>query len=1029
MLPRNSELDHRTANRRSRIGPSLDDGNRRSPTRTTSTRFVFCAVMLAGVLGTTCSGEKQAAVIVRTEPTFATLQPGQSFELSLELEPGSYGRLYVAAQASAGLPATTLLATFAGPSGSVDADRTPRHEEPARALLWRGGVGRELCWTRSSASAALNWTATVRTQSTLDRPTRIEFRWSEVRELEAEDGRRCALLRRLAEAETQLHHDHEPASLGELREIARAAEDAGLDSAAGSAWLEVSHATAMFATAEATADAARRAAAAFEKAGMNQERFDALNTVATADLRNSQTPDLLRTVAAGQRRLGNSFGEVSALNNLGLSYMQRADPSPAFAAYLDAYDRAVETDQPRQQAFALHNTAELYLLLGDHVRAIEFAERALDMHLEQVDPGPAAHVLDHLGDAYAGLGEPQVAAGFYTRALELNRTLPGDWGIARSLEKLASLLASQDQDERALELYEEAVGIWERVDHQEGRAKALAGAASVHTAKGDLTRADELHRQALSILGADGLEAVPALAGLARLDQLTGNVEGAIDKLRRAIELIEASRDRVADEALRAHYLSTKRHYYDYLLELFSDRPSPDRIATAFAASERAKARSWADVLRRAGVYNPIPPELEQRAATNRQRVSQLLAEQAVLATKTAATEQPQAVDELAHLRTEWDLIRQQIRSHELGAAVPIAQPVAIGSVRTALRREEARSALLSYHLGRDAGWVFLLRGEDERLVQISGQRELAPLIEEFRRLQSTPQRRNWNRLVQVGSVLFEKLLAPLGSELDGIEQLVIAPDGPLAALPFSALVMDVTRGQPRFAVQQWSFRMVPSATTWLLLQERTRPRSSLGSLLAVASDDLPAAEQEITAIADFYSEAELLRGPDATEERVRASDLGRVDTVHLAVHAEANSSRPSESALLLERTGDDPLTDGRWTAGELARLTLDARLVVLSACGSALGDPVHGEGYLGLTRSILLAGADQVVASLWRVADESTAELMIAFHRERLATPTAAENSSSSSSSARALSRAQRSLLEGDFAHPYYWAPFILNG
>jgi CHAT domain-containing protein len=180
----------------------------------------------------------------------------------------------------------------------------------------------------------------------------------------------------------------------------------------------------------------------------------------------------------------------------------------------------------------------------------------------------------------------------------------------------------------------------------------------------------------------------------------------------------------------------------------------------------------------------------------------------------------------------------------------------------------------------------------------------------------------------------------------------------------------------------------------------------------------------EVTRIAKLYppGRADLLLGEDATETNLKSDGkLSKYRIVHLAAHGLLNESRPQFSGLVVSRPPGSSAEDGLLQVYEIFNLELDAELVVLSACETGLGKEIHGEGIVGLTRAFLYAGASSVVVSLWKVADASTAELMVRFH-EHL--------SRTGSSRTEALRRAQLDLIgNGAFAHPYYWAPFVLVG
>jgi len=146
---------------------------------------------------------------------------------------------------------------------------------------------------------------------------------------------------------------------------------------------------------------------------------------------------------------------------------------------------------------------------------------------------------------------------------------------------------------------------------------------------------------------------------------------------------------------------------------------------------------------------------------------------------------------------------------------------------------------------------------------------------------------------------------------------------------------------------------------------------------------------------------------------------------LHLATHGYFNRLNPLFSGIRLE---PDDLNDGLLEVHEVFNLELEADLVTLSACDTALGsgyfaDVPAGDEFVGLTRAFLSVGSDSVMATLWEVDDRSSVDLMKNFY-ERLSQSGADENKSA------ALSAAQQDLrLTKKYQHPFYWAPFVLIG
>ncbi len=259
--------------------------------------------------------------------------------------------------------------------------------------------------------------------------------------------------------------------------------------------------------------------------------------------------------------------------------------------------------------------------------------------------------------------------------------------------------------------------------------------------------------------------------------------------------------------------------------------------------------------------------------------------------------------------------------------------------------------------------------------------------------------------------------MAPVRAELAGVARLYVVPAGILNLLPFAALL-----DGDRPLVEDFAVSVLPAASA-LGYVRRAMPASP--KLLAIGNPafgaglaPLPAAEAEAQAVAALFPGARTWLGADAKEARLK-KEIAQVDLLHLATHGEPNPRAPMFSALHLAPGDGD---DGRLEVHEVLALDLHASLVVLSACQTAVqtgqrGELPAGEEFIGLVAALLEAGAASVVASLWSVADQSTAELMEGFYR---ALPREGRG--------QALRSAQRALRQ-KHAHPFFWAPFVLVG
>lgn len=287
------------------------------------------------------------------------------------------------------------------------------------------------------------------------------------------------------------------------------------------------------------------------------------------------------------------------------------------------------------------------------------------------------------------------------------------------------------------------------------------------------------------------------------------------------------------------------------------------------------------------------------------------------------------------------------------------------------------------------------------------------------------------DKLRAVSQRLYDTLLGPFREDLDPGRVLCIIPDKFLSYVPFDALISPVSQ---RYVLSDFSLLTSPSLN--VLVREtsaaKERATASAETLLSIGNpsfdreqypnlDDLPAATREANGIRDNYSKSYPLIGPDAVKQAVQ-KQLPAADVIHFAGHYVTNHAEPLLSKLILAKQKGSQ--NGDLTMGELVDMKLPrAKLVVLSACETSGKDYYNGEGLVGIARAFLRTGIPLVVASQWSVESESTAQLMLKFHRYRKVPGV---------SSLAALRKAQLELLEdpsGLYSDPYYWAAFTTVG
>jgi CHAT domain-containing protein len=299
--------------------------------------------------------------------------------------------------------------------------------------------------------------------------------------------------------------------------------------------------------------------------------------------------------------------------------------------------------------------------------------------------------------------------------------------------------------------------------------------------------------------------------------------------------------------------------------------------------------------------------------------------------------------------------------------------------------------------------------------------------------------------VADLGARLYADLVAPWRDDLGaGVRRIIVVPDGMLNSLPFESL--PVPGPAPRYLAEDLTISYAPSATVLVELARSADPRRNLtprgaAALLVFADPRVPrallrangevdgsrfdtapleSARAEARAVFEYGGAGSELRvGSEASERFVSSVPLERFGVVHFATHALLDERVPSRSALVLADS-DGENGDGLLPAREIYRLHLWSELVVLSACQTARGRILPGEGVQGLSQAFFHAGARSVVASLWNVSDRRTADLMAGFY----------EHLARGEPKASALQAAKLDLLRREPGlSPRYWAAFVLIG
>ncbi len=333
--------------------------------------------------------------------------------------------------------------------------------------------------------------------------------------------------------------------------------------------------------------------------------------------------------------------------------------------------------------------------------------------------------------------------------------------------------------------------------------------------------------------------------------------------------------------------------------------------------------------------------------------------------------------------------------------------------------------AVISYYIGNEQIYIFLVTKDQISVIE---KEKDAFFQQNLSGLRNAIKFRIENTLNFESKSLY-RLLVPQIPE--NISELIIIPDGILNTIPFEVLRNPET---DNYLVEDYAISYDYSATLLLQRREFSDGIASGKEILLIAPVnfekqttklfDLPASRDEVRDIDFLFStnswNVESRTMDEATETMVKERPLSDYRYLHFATHGLVNESRPELSQLFLY---PDSVNDGNIYSGDIYNLKVQAELVCLSACETGLGRIEKGEGIVGLSRALLYAGAQNLLVSLWQVADQSTSQLMIEFYRQHLFFDHLSDFN-------LALREAKKTLIRSEnYNEPYFWAPFILVG
>jgi CHAT domain-containing protein len=772
-----------------------------------------------------------------------------------------------------------------------------------------------------------------------------------------------------------------------------------------------------------------------------------------------------------RRADGDAWGQAETLNDIAVARGALGEIPEAIARYTDSLEHARRSGDRLIQAWVWNNRAVDFRNLGDVDRGLADSRRAREMFRALGDKHQEGVVEYGIGSAYLELDDVPQALRHYERARDLLKATGDKRFEAFTLNHMGLARLSSGKPEPALRDFQLAWQLLRECGDQRGVAMASANIGNARLALGDVAGGRERLREALVEVRASGdrMHESVALVYLARAEKAAGDLPASRDRLEEALELTEALRGSIPEAGERAAFMATTRDRYDLLIDVLMDLHArePDRgwDAAALHASERARARSLVELMAEARIdlREGIDESLLEKERALEAELERRRREEPLRLAGTADAP-PAGRPTVDALLSDYRDVQRRIRAESPRyAALVRPEPLSLAQVQEQVL--DADTLLLEYALGEKRSFLFAVTPTTFTSYVLPRRAVIETAARRLYEAWSTSGKLEAAEIGRREHAVSRMLLGPVAAQL-GRKRLAIVAEGAIQYVPFAALPSPGGSPAARLA-EAHEVVSLPSATTLAVLRReadrRNRPEHTVAVLAdpvfdasdprvtgqegsagafrpdAFGSDDLtrsmqeaglarldrlPSSRREAESIAALASTGASFTALDFRASRATAlsSEVSRARIVHFASHGLLNSRHPELSGIVLSLVDERGRpVDGFFQTRDIYKLRLSAELVVLSACQTALGKEVRGEGLIGLSRGFMYAGTPRIVASLWRVPDRATAVFMAEFYRGVLRqglTPAAAL-------------RAAQKRFQGDklWSNPYYWAAFTLQG
>jgi len=749
-------------------------------------------------------------------------------------------------------------------------------------------------------------------------------------------------------------------------------------------------------------------------------------------------------------------------NNIGIYHLEYKNYSPALFYLEEALNIAKEFNNRIDIANCANNIGIIYKNIGNYEKALDYLNQALEIDRELGDQLYISIDLLGIGNVYRNMGLSTQEKHYFEKALmkfdeclkismEI-KDLTNEVYVLNNIGNVYSDLHEYFGEENHFQLarmtFKKALKKAEMLEDNGSIGMILNNLGIIHSNQGNYTESTKYFQRAIDLaLKIEGRKILwEAYLELAQVYMKQNKVKEAKEYFELSVSIIEDIRSNIKLEEIKASFLGTNKRmeaYHDLihiLFSLYKKEPSKNYGVQAFDYVERAKARAFLDRLElsQVNISQYIDFKLQNQEKKLMKDISHIY--QRLLDSGLTSQESQNLHNELKQKEDEIETLKRKIRNSS-PAYANLRYPEII-SLKNAQKMLDQKTAFFEYLITDNHSYLFVVTKEKLDIYPLPDREQIHALVTSY--LKKISDKENYN--FSEGNTLYQKLVSPGLNK--NTKRIIFVPDDILNFLPFEALIIQPNSEQ--WLISDFHIAYSPSISS---LQEIITRKQENGykrhkDLLALGDpffkpvnhnhNGRPALNQffssnrfdfsrlkfsgtEIDRISCLFKDSKktVFKRNKATEEALKKTNLEDYKIIHLATHSLIDDKRPFRSSIVLA-LDDNPQEDGLLQTREIYNISLNADLVVLSACETGLGQFIKGEGIEGINRSFFYAGSSAVMMSLWPVNDQATYQMMERFYTHLR----------SSESIINSLRKTKLELIDSKtLSHPYYWAGFVVSG